>query len=96
MSDAHLNQNALMETLLKVLANQKGPMSISEMSKQVSGILQIDTSIMPSRSERDKRNDFEYKLAWTRSRASDLGLISRVNRGNWQITDLGLKTAGVN
>lgn len=90
-----MKQDTLMSAMLQVMSNAKVPLSNAEMGKRISNLLDIDTTEMVSRSARDKRNDFEYKLAWIRTRANDLGLIRRIGRGVWEITDVGKKSLEV-
>lgn len=81
-------QKDLVKWTLQALRDGEA-LNVSELCERIYLLSNLDRSSFPQRSEKDRRNTFEYKLAWTRTYCADLGYIKRVER-KWQITKEGM------
>ena len=78
----------LISPMLVILARQNGPMSIDEIEAAVGKELAIPEALQVA-IHSGKRTEFQYRLAWARTKAKLTGWIESPKREYWEITKLG-------
>jgi restriction system protein len=78
----------LLTPLLKSLDQTGKAASNSEIEKNVISILGIPDNLTQE-IHSGKRTELQYRLAWARTKAKTLGLISSTKREHWAITEEG-------
>lgn len=78
----------LIPSILRVLASVDGSISNSEIENAVRKALGLSDEAC-SRIHSGSRTEFQYRLAWARTKAKSEGLVSSPKREHWQITELG-------
>jgi restriction system protein len=77
----------LIDPLLRVLSRGTN-LSNEEMRLGVIQDLHISEEVTQT-IHSGGRSELEYRLAWARTKAKELGLIELTSRKTWKITDLG-------
>jgi restriction system protein len=70
------------------LASQNGPVSIDQIEAAVGRKLAIPDVLLTA-IHSGKRTEFQYRLAWARTKAKSTGWIFSPKREYWEITNLG-------
>ena len=73
----------LVGPLVKVLKNSGRPLSNNEIEKAICDLLLIPVNLQVV-IHSDKRTELQYRLAWARTKAKGLGLITRTSPNYWQ------------
>jgi hypothetical protein len=84
MDHAFPDQRTLEAALVRALKSKSGVATNSEISEFVAQDLEL-TVDQRTRIHQGARTEFEYRLAWVRSRAKAKGLISRVSPKTWKL-----------
>lgn len=79
----------LVEPVVKILQGAMKPLSNSEIEKEICNLLQIPVNLQEL-IHSGSRTELQYRLAWARTKAKNLGLISRQNKTFWQSTGRSL------
>jgi restriction system protein len=74
----------LIQPLLAFLAEQGGPVNNNEIDKAVARILEIPQHLL-TEIHSGKRTEFQYRMAWARTKAKSDGKISSPKRETWKI-----------
>jgi len=83
MSDLPKSQE-LVNPLLDFLRAHGGVASNKEIASGVAATLGLPSHLL-EQVHSGTRTEFEYRLAWARTKAKTAGLISSPNREHWQI-----------
>jgi len=75
----------LIQPMLDFLSNQSGPAANKEIDEAVAKSLDIPQSLL-SEIHSGKRTEFQYRMAWARTKAKSDGQISSPKRETWKIT----------
>jgi len=75
----------LIQPLLVFLAEQGGPVNNNEIDDAVARVLEIPQHLL-SEIHSGKRTEFQYRMAWARTKAKSDGKISSPKRETWKIT----------
>jgi restriction system protein len=71
--------------LVELLKNAGKPLSIEELEKGICDLLGIPSELQQL-VHSGSRTELQYRLAWARTKAKGLGLISREKPGYWEST----------
>ena len=75
----------LVEPLIKFLATHGGVASNQEISNALAKELEIPEQLL-TEIHSGKRTEFEYRLAWARTKAKSAGLITSPSREHWELS----------
>ena len=79
-----------MEPLLHVLAERGGRATNEELSAAVAARVGLsDEQLRIPHGKGDRRSEFEYRLAWVRTKLKKAGDLEPDGRKAWRITDAG-------
>ena len=99
MNDVAFNSipkfQSLLNPTLKAIRELGGGATVSEINVQVIEDLNLHPDIVQIPHGNDSRTEVEYRLAWSRTYLKLYGLIDNAERGVWSLTELGLRTEGV-
>jgi hypothetical protein len=84
MSSPFPDQKTLEASLIRALKSNNGTATNSEISHFVAKDLALSEAQI-SQIRQGARTEFEYRLAWVRSRAKASGMIERVASGTWRL-----------
>ena len=74
--------------LLKVLKKFEGKATVDQIDLEVRNNLNLNEEL--SKIMRyENRSELQYRLAWTRTKAKQKGLVTRTAPGIWEITEKG-------
>lgn len=76
-------------TTVLALRELGGSGSVEEITERAVALRQLSEDQQAVPHSRGSRTEVEYRLAWARTLAKALGLISNSSRGVWALTDLG-------
>lgn len=82
------NSATLQQALIEVLIANPGGLSSKDIDNHVAAKLDVkkqDQDLIRSGT----RTEFAYRMAWERTHAKAKGLISKGEKRNWKITELG-------
>ncbi|WP_186416841.1 winged helix-turn-helix domain-containing protein [Bosea sp. CS1GBMeth4] len=80
------------DSTLKVLMRYPGGAHIRIIEREVAADLKLSSHQLSLRHYNDPRSDFQYRLAWARTRLKQDGLVKIVSRGIWALTEAGLRS----
>lgn len=90
MSRFFPDQKAMEASLIRALEAHNGSATNSQISDFVSKDLALSNEQI-SQIRQGTRTEFEYRLAWVRSRAKALGRIERIGSRTWKLVAEGAK-----
>ena len=74
----------LIQPLLVFLAEQGGPVNNNEIDEAVATVLEIPQHLL-TEIHSGNRTEFQYRMAWARTKAKSDGKISSPKRETWKI-----------
>lgn len=74
----------LIEPMLVFLRTQNGPATNATIDDAVAGILKIPQNLL-SEIHSGKRTEFQYRMAWARTKAKSDGKINSPKREMWEM-----------
>ena len=82
----------LTQATLEVLIKIGGPCEVSLLDREVTTMLNLSDELK-GKMRSTSRSEIQYRLAWTRTKARQNGLIQRESPRLWSITEKGRESA---
>jgi len=82
----------LTKATLEVLINSGGSCAVNQLDREVTIILNLSDELK-GKMKSGNRSEIQYRLAWTRTKAKQNGLLQRESPRFWSITEKGRESA---
>jgi restriction system protein len=86
------SSSELTKAMLEVLVKLGGSATVGQIDKGVIDLFDLSDDLK-SKMRSANRSEIQYRLAWTRTKSKQKGLVTRESPKLWRITDMGRELA---